>query len=238
VWPSFGNIYYILFAVFKVSIAVYIQPIPMKKLREKSEYEGNPVGLSQETATAMADELDRHLSSFIILYSQYHKHHWMVEGPQFRDLHLFFEEHYTQIHEQYDAIAERLTVMGYCPTCHPKKQVELSYIEHEEEGVFRIREMLQKDMEDEKTIAVELRKTIKLAFEHEDFATKALLEGILIKTEDRCHHIEHFLGEDGLSIGLIATPEDIMERADKPSASTKGGLRTASKKPATKAKTK
>ncbi|MDX5417600.1 MAG: DNA starvation/stationary phase protection protein [Hymenobacteraceae bacterium] len=201
----------------------------MEKLREKSEYEGNPVGLSKTTATAMAKELDRHLSSFITLFNQYHKHHWMVEGPQFRDLHLFFEDHYTQLHEQYDAIAERLTVMGYCPTCHPAKQIELSYIAHEAEGVFRIREMLKKDMEDEKTIAVELRKSIKLAFEHEDFATKALLEGILIKTEDRCHHIEHFLGEDGLSIGLIATPEDIMEEEDKKSKGQNGKAKATRK---------
>lgn len=210
----------------------------MEKLREKSEYEGNPVGLSDNTAKVMARELDRHLSSFITLFNQYHKHHWMVEGPQFRDLHLFFEDHYTQLHEQYDAIAERLTVMGYCPTCHPKKQLELSYIDHEEEGVFRIREMLAKDMDDEKTIAVELRKTIKLAMQHEDFATKALLEGILIKTEDRCHHIEHFLGEDGLSIGLIARPEDIMEEDDKKSRSSKEGLRVTARKAPAKAKAK
>jgi len=207
----------------------------MEKLREKSEYEGNPVGLADNTAKVMASELDRHLASFITLFNQYHKHHWMVEGPQFRDLHLFFEDHYTQIHEQYDAIAERLTVMGYCPTCHPKKQMELSYIDHEEEGVFRIREMLAKDMDDEKTIAVELRKTIKLAMQHEDFATKSLLEGILVKTEDRCHHIEHFLGEDGLSIGLIASPEDIMEEDDKKSRSSKPSLRTTAKKAPAKA---
>lgn len=207
----------------------------MEKVREKSEYEGNPVGLTKDTATKMAAELDRHLSSFIILYNQYHKHHWLVEGPQFRDLHLFFEDHYTQLHEQYDALAERLTVMGVVPTCHPAKQIELAYIAHEEEGEFRIREMLQKDMEDEKTIAVELRKSIKLAFEHDDFGTKSLLEGILFKTEDRCHHIEHFLGEDGLSIGLIAKPEDIMEEDDKASTGSKG-LRTTAKKPATKAK--
>ena len=210
----------------------------MEKLREKSEYEGNPVGLSDNTAKVMARELDRHLASFITLFNQYHKHHWMVEGPQFRDLHLFFEDHYTQLHEQYDAIAERLTVMGYCPTCHPKKQLELSYIDHEEEGVFRIREMLAKDMDDEKNLAIELRKTIKLAMQHEDFATKALLEGILIKTEDRCHHIEHFLGEDGLSIGMIARPEDIMESEDKKSRSSKDGLRTNTKKAPAKAKSK
>ncbi len=201
----------------------------MEKVREKSEYEGNPIGLTKSTATKMAAELDRHLSSFIILYNQYHKHHWLVEGPQFRDLHLFFEDHYTQLHEQYDAIAERLTVMGIVPTCHPAKQIALSYIEHEEEGEFRIREMMQKDMEDEKTIAVELRKSIKLAFELDDFGTKNLLEGILFKTEDRCHHIEHFLGEDGLTIGMLHTPDDIMDEEDKASDGKKGSSTKAKK---------
>ncbi|WP_299819573.1 DNA starvation/stationary phase protection protein [uncultured Pontibacter sp.] len=208
----------------------------MEKLKEKSEYDGNPVGLSKDTATKMASELDRHLASLITLYNQYHKHHWVVEGPQFRDLHLFLEEHYTEVHEQYDAIAERLTVMGYCPTCHPARQLELTYIQHEEEGVFRIREMLQKDMEDEKQIVVELRKSIKLAFQHDDFATKALLEGILLKTEDRCHHIEHFLGEDSLSIGLTTKPEDILEEDTQAAPGKKAPLRAGTKKAATKTK--
>ncbi|MBU1821626.1 MAG: DNA starvation/stationary phase protection protein [Bacteroidetes bacterium] len=180
----------------------------MDKLRNQKEYEGNPVGLSKTTATTMAKELDRHLASFITLYQQYHKHHWLVEGPQFRDLHLFFEANYNQVHEQYDAIAERLTVMGIAPTCHPENVYKLSYVEHEPEGVFRIRESLKNDMEAEKTIAIELRKSIKKALEHEDFGTKSLLEGILLKTEDRAHHIEHFLGED-----TILAPEPSMVTA-------------------------
>lgn len=184
----------------------------MDKLRDQKEYEGNPVGLSKSTAKKMFEELDRHLSSFLILYQQYHKHHWMVEGPQFRDLHLFFEANYDQIHKAYDAIAERLTIMGYAPTCHPENMIKLAYIEHEPEGVYRIRDMLTRDMEAENKIAVELRKSIKIAFEEGDYGTKKLLEGILFKTEDRCHHIEHFLGEDSVSVGLTTKPKDLIEQ--------------------------
>lgn len=180
-------------------------------IRNQKEYEGNTIGLSKETALAMANELDRHLASFITLYQQYHKHHWLVEGPQFRDLHLFFENNYTEIHEQYDAIAERLTIMGVAPTCHPANVYKLSYIEHEPEGVFRIRESLKNDMEAEKTIIIELRKSIKKAFELDDFGTKNLLEGILYKTEDRAHHIEHFLGEDTIFVPDMATKEELVE---------------------------
>ena len=175
----------------------------MDKLRDQKEYEGNPVGLSQEVAEEVAQHLDKHLASFITIYHQYHKHHWMVEGPQFRDLHLFFEDNYNQIHEGYDAIAERLTVMGVAPTCHPANVAKLAYIEHEAEGVYRIRESLQHDMEAEKTIAIELRKSIKRMIDLGDYATKSLLEAQLLQTEDRAHHAEHFLGEDSLSIGFL-----------------------------------
>ncbi len=181
----------------------------MNKLRKQKEYEGNPVGLSKETAVEMAKHLDRHLASFMTLYHQYHKHHWMVEGPQFRDLHLFFEENYQQVHDIFDKLAERLTVMGIAPTCHPANVAKIAYIQHEEEGVYRIRESLEHDMEAEKHIAVELRKSIKKAFELGDYATKSLLEGVLLKTEDRAHHIEHFLGEDSLSIGFLHKDKDL-----------------------------
>jgi len=185
----------------------------MDKLRGQREYDGNPVGLEKEVATHMAKELDRHLASFMMLYHQYHKHHWLVEGPQFRDLHLFFEENYNEIHKAFDKIAERLTVLGYAPTSNPANFAQLSYIEFEPKGVFRIRESLERDMNAERQIAIELRKTIKEAFEMGDYATKNLLEKQLYKTEDRAHHIEHFLGEDSLSIGFLHTPQEA-ETAD------------------------
>lgn len=180
----------------------------MDKLRKQKEYEGNPVGLDKKVALEIAEHLDRHLASMITLYHQYHKHHWMVEGPQFRDLHLFFEDNYNQIHEGYDALAERLTVMGVAPTCHPANVAKLSYVDHEEEGVFHIRESLEHDMEAEKNIAVNLRASIKKAFELGDYATKSLLESLLFKTEDRAHHIEHFLGEDSLAVGFLHTEKE------------------------------
>lgn len=170
----------------------------MNKLRERTEYDGNPVGLDKDTAVLMGRELDKHLAAFHTLYSQYHKHHWLVEGPQFRDLHHFFEENYDQIHKQYDKIAERLTVMGIAPTCKPENKAELSYIEHEQEGVYGIRDMLKNDMVNEREVSKALRETIELANEKGDYATKAMLEKILYKTEDRCHHLEHFLGKDSV----------------------------------------
>ena len=181
----------------------------MQKLRKKKKYEGNPVGLSDEACKVIAQQLDRHLAALWIMYAQYHKHHWLVEGPQFRDLHLFLQEHYEEVNLQLDAVAERITLLGYTPSTRLDKYVKLSYIEQENEDVFHIRESLENDMHNERKIAVEYRKTIKTCFDHSDFGTKSMLEEQLFKIEDRAHHLEHFLGEDDLAVGLIHEPADI-----------------------------
>lgn len=186
-----------------------------KPYKAPESYEGNPVGLSDETAQEMAKELDRHLAAFFILYQQYHKHHWLTEGPQFRDIHLFLEENYTAIHEHYDQIAERLTLLGMAPTCHPTNIVELSYVKHEPEGTFRVREMLIRDLLAEKKISEEFRKTIRKAFELGDFATRGLLETILIATEDRAQHVEHFLAADTLTELTVSGSKAVNLFADK-----------------------
>ncbi len=175
----------------------------MKKLRKKSTYEGNPVGLTDKACETMAEHLDKHLAAMWIMYAQYHKHHWMVEGPQFRDLHLFLQGHYEEVNLQLDALAERMTLLGYTPTTRLEDYVKLAYIKQEAEDVMHIRESLENDMKNERKIAEEFRKSIKKAFELEDFGTKSMLEGMLFKIEDRCHHLEHFLGEDSLAIGYL-----------------------------------
>ena len=167
-------------------------------LHPKEKYHGNPVGISAETAKEIGYELDRHLSSMMVLYQQYHKHHWLVEGPQFRDLHLFFEDHYNQLHGLYDQVAERLTVLGVTPTVHPLAVVELSYIEHEPEGVYSVRDMLEHDLEAEKAMATELRASFQKAMTQGDVASSYLIQEITYKTEDRAQGLQHFLEDDTL----------------------------------------
>ena len=171
--------------------------------RPASEIEENPIGLPRDAVRAIIPPLDEHLASFFVLFHQYQKHHWLVEGPQFRDLHHLLEESYNEVHKQLDAIAERITALGGVPTSSPSGQAEVAYIEHEPEGVFRIRDMLERDRHAEATIAARLRNTIKICTRHEDFGTETLLKGILVSVEDRAHHLDHFLGEDSLGLRFV-----------------------------------
>ena len=163
--------------------------------------EENPIGLEREAVEELLPRLDALQSSFWVLYHQYHKHHWLVEGPQFHDLHLFLEQHYQEVHSHLDALAERMTALGGIPTSDPVRQAELACFKHEPEGTYRIRPSLRHDIAAEGQLAIKLRDAIDAALDVGDHGTKRLLEKILFMTEDRAHHIEHFLGKDSLEIG-------------------------------------
>lgn len=178
-----------------------------KPWKGKDTLEGNPMRLPQEAAEALAPHLDEHVSSLFVLFHQYQKHHWLVEGPQFRDLHHFLEAAYTAVQKHADTIAERMTAIGAVPTSAPDAQANLAYIKHEPEGIYRIRDMLSADRELEGHVAERFRETIKLATSKGDFATETMLKGILVDVEDRAHELDHFLGHDTLSLWSDGDPD-------------------------------
>ena len=168
--------------------------------RPQQMIEENPIGLSQEAVEDLIPKLDEIQCTLWTLYHQYHKHHWLVEGPQFRDLHLFLEENYEEVHKYLDRIAERVTALGGIPTSAPDQQAELSHVTHEPEGTYRLRQMLQHDLDAERTLCTLLRETADLAMEHSDRGTKRQVEKVLTAAEDRAHHLDHFLGEGTLDV--------------------------------------
>lgn len=172
--------------------------------RPQQMIEENPVGLDEDAAEQLIPKLDEIHCTLWTLYHQYNKHHWLVEGPQFRDLHHFFQENYEEVHKYIDATAERITALGGIPTSSPAEQSKLSHVEHEPEGTYRIRAMLEHDLEGERILSVLVRETIGLALEFNDHGTKRELEKVLTKAEDRAHHVDHLLGEDSLELGLTA----------------------------------
>ncbi len=176
--------------------------------RPQETIEDNPIGLDDEVVEQLLPKLDELQATMWTLYHQYQKHHWLVEGPQFRDLHHFLEENYEEVHEYIDRTSERMTALGGIPTSSPANQAKLSHVEHEPEGTFRVREMLQHDLAAEGTLTAMVRDAIELALELGDHGTKRELEKVLTKAENRAHHLDHYLGEDSLEIGWTAGDDE------------------------------
>jgi DNA-binding ferritin-like protein len=185
-----------------------------KPWREQTLIEDNPIRLSEEVVESMIPDLDVLQSSFWVLYHQYHKHHWLVEGPQFMQLHKFLESHYEEVHDDLDAVAERMTALGGIPTSDPVNQARLSCIRHEPEGTYRIRPSLEHDRTAEGLLSEFMRNAIRKAEGVGDFGTEKLLKHVLFRSEDRAHHLDHFLGEDTLEIGLTVRESDLLTDRD------------------------
>jgi starvation-inducible DNA-binding protein len=64
----------------------------------------------------LADELKVLLADTVALYLRSHGYHWNVEGNDFREYHLMFEEIYSDVYESIDPIAENIRkIKEYAP---------------------------------------------------------------------------------------------------------------------------
>ncbi|WP_017328074.1 Dps family protein [Synechococcus sp. PCC 7336] len=162
----------------------------------------NPIGLDREITTPVCEGLNILLASFEALYLQYQKHHFVVEGTEFYQLHQYFEESYDEVRGHVHSVGERLNGLGGVPVASFAKLAELCCFEPEVEGAFACRAMVEHDLGAEQTIVSVLRSQAAQAESLGDRATRYLLEGILLETEDRAIHLEHFLAQDSLTLGL------------------------------------
>ena len=64
--------------------------------------------LEQEKVEQIVDALNTDLAATYVLYHQVKKHHWNVEGAEFRDIHLFLGEAAEELEETADELAERV----------------------------------------------------------------------------------------------------------------------------------
>ncbi len=99
------------------------------------------IGIPEEARVHVAEGLKHLLADSYTLYLQTHNFHWNVTGPLFRELHLMFEEHYTELATAVDDIAERIRTLGVAAPGTYKAFAELGSIE-EIDGVPSAEEMV------------------------------------------------------------------------------------------------
>jgi starvation-inducible DNA-binding protein len=175
----------------------------MFKRQNPQTVKGSGISLPHEVRMEMAKKLDEHNCALHVSLHQYNKHHWLTEGPEsFLSLHHLLDEHVEKTVEHIDKIGERIARLGGIPTAHPVTQHEMSYIKHEAEGRYSMRDMLRNDLEHEMKLQQKMREQIKRAHDLQDFGTVEALEEILLKREDLAYHLYSVLEDDTLVRGL------------------------------------
>ena len=75
----------------------------------------NSLGLDTRKTKETATDLNHLLANFQIYYQNLRGIHWNIKGKRFFDLHVKFEELYTDANVKVDEIAERVLTLGETP---------------------------------------------------------------------------------------------------------------------------
>lgn len=132
------------------------------------------IGISEENRQHIAEGLKRLLADSYTLYLQTHNFHWNVTGPKFRELHLMFEEHYTELATAVDDIAERIRTLDVAAPGTYKEFARLSAID-EVEGVPAAEKMVDLLTRGHEQVVKTCREVLKQAQEADDESTASLV---------------------------------------------------------------
>ncbi|MBW4463903.1 MAG: DNA starvation/stationary phase protection protein [Pegethrix bostrychoides GSE-TBD4-15B] len=165
----------------------------------------NPVMLELNVTTSICEGLNVGLASFQALYLQYQKHHFVVEGSEFYSLHAFFNESYEQVQGYVHEFGERLNGLGGVPVASFTKLAEFCCFNPESDDIHSCRTMIEHDLQAEQAIIQVIRRQAAQAESLGDRATRYLYEKILLETEERAFHLDHFLAHDSLTLAFVGT---------------------------------
>jgi starvation-inducible DNA-binding protein len=75
----------------------------------------NQIGLDKTKSKSLAEGLNKLLADYMMFYQNTRGLHWNIKGEKFFELHLKFEELYTNLLLKVDEVAERILTLGATP---------------------------------------------------------------------------------------------------------------------------
>ncbi|MGD9715233.1 MAG: Dps family protein [Thermomicrobiales bacterium] len=139
----------------------------------------NPeTGLDGKERQELARHLGEVLGDTYMLLVKTHVYHWNVVGPLFLPLHELTEEHYKDLFEAADVIAERIRSLGY-PTPVSFTSMETKARLEEETQKRSAADMVDHLIDDHEKMVRRIRQITAKAAEVEDFVTHDTLNARL-----------------------------------------------------------
>lgn len=160
-----------------------------------------PIGLPDKARTTSCRLLNEILSDTMVLYNLYKKHHWLVAGPTFYQLHLLFDKHAEEQNELVDILAERVQSLGGIAVGDPRHAAELTTIPRPPDGAEAVGVMIDRTLRAHETIIEKVRAGIKTTEESEDWGTNDILMSDVL----RRHELQvWFIAEHVVDVPLVS----------------------------------
>lgn len=134
---------------------------------------------------ALAASLNSLLADLFALYLKTKNFHWHVRGPQFRDLHLLFDEQATELFALTDLVAERVRKNGAATLTSIGAIAAASRIADQDRADLSAAEMIAELVEDNRTLIASIRAAKAAAGVAGDNATEGLADDWTDQAEQR-----------------------------------------------------
>jgi starvation-inducible DNA-binding protein len=143
-----------------------------------------PIALSAVARAESAQLLNRLLADTTILYALYKKHHWVVAGPTFYQLHLLFDKHAEEQLELIDLLAERVQTLGGIAVGDPRHAAELTSIERAPNGAESVADMITRTLQAHELILEGVRRGIDATEKNGDWGSNDLLMSDVLRRNE------------------------------------------------------
>jgi len=152
----------------------------MKKATAKKQT--NHIGLESGKSKELAVKLNDLLTNLQLFYMNTRGFHWNIKGEKFFELHLKFEELYTDLQLKIDEVAERVLTLGETPT-HSYSQYLKTTAVKEQVNVSDGKQAVQHILDTFKTLLQKERVILEISAEVNDEGTNALMSDYIRQQE-------------------------------------------------------
>ncbi|AUC22735.1 MULTISPECIES: Dps family protein [Polaribacter] len=152
------------------------------------------LGLDKKETANLVDELNGLLANFQIYYQNLRGLHWNIKGKNFFELHVKFEEFYTDSQVKIDEIAERILTLQGKPLHTFTDYINLATvpvgknISNDVEGVELVVNSLSELLKNERTI-------LESSDEANDEGTNSMMSDFIAEQEKTIWMLNSWLGK-------------------------------------------
>jgi starvation-inducible DNA-binding protein len=151
------------------------------------------IGLANPDREGVVNILTTVLSDEYVLYTKTRNYHWNVVGPQFNDLHKFFQSQYEELDEVIDDVAERIRSVGGWSVATLTEFMKHARLKEHPGEYYDAHKMISNLVADHEAIIRNLRVDLEtVADKYHDIGTNDFLTGLMEKHEKMAWMLRSF----------------------------------------------
>ncbi len=152
------------------------------------------IGLNDKQRGGAITVLNTLLADEFVLYTKTRRFHWNVTGPNFSELHRFFEEQYQLLDEIVDEVAERVRMLDGMAAGSLEEYLKLTHLPEDANKKMDVKGMIGALLNDHESIAQHLRQDLNAVEEKSgDVGTADFMTDLMQRHEKMAWMLRSFL---------------------------------------------